>query len=292
MPNSTEPSRRDAPSISDASLAALLAGAELPPGAAPELRPLADALAVLAGRPDHDELAGEADTLTAFRDHFSTSARFGGSGQFGAPGTAHRRGDDRMPRRRYRPAPLRAAAAAVTILGLGGLATAAYAGALPTGLQRLAHDIIGAPTPGARPAAHPSSPEPAATGPGYGLCAAWAHAKADGTRQQRAAAFAALAAAAGGPGNVTAYCRTAAHPTPRPSGPAATPSPRSGKPTALPAPHGSGMPTAIPTPHGTGKPTAIPTPHATGKPTAIPTPHGTRKPTAVPTPHGSARPGG
>ena len=280
MPNFTWPSRRDVPMISDASLAVLLTGAELPPGAPPELRPLAEVLAELAGRPVGDELAGEADTLTAFRNHF------------GAPGSAHRVGRNRRPRPRYRHLPLRVAAAATTILGLGGLATAAYAGALPTGLQRLAHDIIGAPAAGAQPASKPSSAIPAATGqPGYGLCTAWAQAKAHGTRKQQAVAFGRLAAAAGGAGNVTAYCTAAARTATPSSRPRSAPRPphRSGQPTVLPTPHGSGKPTVLPTPHGSGKPTVLPTPHGSGKPTALPTPHGSGKPSALPTPH---NPGG
>jgi hypothetical protein len=262
MPNFTWPNRPDVPLISDASLAALLTGAELPPGAAPELRPLAEALAELAGGPVGDELVGEADTLTAFREHF------------GAAEPAHHVGRNRPPRLRSRHLSLRAAAAATTILGLGGLATAAYAGALPAGLQRLAHDLIGAPAAGARPTARPSPAIPVAPGQsGYGLCTAWAHAKAHGTRKQQAVAFSELAAAAGGPRNVTAYCTAAAHTaTPPPSRPAPTPSHHSDKPTALPTPHGSGEPTALPTPHGSGKPTVLPTPNGSGKPSALPTP--------------------
>jgi len=267
MPNFTWPNWREVPLISDASLEALLAGAELPPGAAPELRPLAEALAELTARPDGDELAGEADTLTAFREHF------------GARGPARDMSRHRRLRPRSRHLPLRAAAAAATILGLGGLATAAYAGALPTGLQRLAHDIIGAPAAVARPTARPSPAIPAASGqPGYGLCTAWAHAKAHGTRKQRAVAFQDLATAAGGPGNVTAYCAATAHTAAPPSArPAPTPSQHSGKPTALPTPHGSGKPTALPTPHGSGKPTALPTPRGSGKPSAQPTPHNPKR---------------
>jgi len=260
MPNFSWPGQRDAPLISDASLAALLAGAQLPPGHPPELRPLAQALAELAGRPAEDELDGEAETLMAFRYHF------------GATEPAQRAGRNHRPRSRYRPVPLGAAAAAATILGLGGLATAAYAGALPAGLQRLAHDLVGAPAPGPQPAASPSPAGPAATGkPGYGLCTAWAQAKAHGTRKQQAVAFDELASAAGGPGNVTAYC-AAVRPGGPPS-PAPAPSHGSGEPTALPTPHGSGEPTAVPTPHGSGKPTAVPTPHGSGKPTALPTAH-------------------
>jgi hypothetical protein len=265
MPNFTWPSRRDVPLISDAAMAALLTGAELPPGAAPQLRPLAETLAELAGRPAEDELDGEAGTLTAFRDHFA------GAGPAQHAGRGHR------PRLHSRPLPLRTAAAVVTILGLGGLATVAYAGVLPTGLQRLAHDVIGAPAAGGRPATKPSPAIPAATGqPGYGLCTAWAQARAHGTRKQQAVAFERLAAAAGGAANVTAYCtaatRTATPPSSRPR-PAPTPSHRSGQPTVLPTPHGSGQPTVLPTPHGSGKPTALPTPHGSGKPSALPTSH-------------------
>ena len=261
MPDFTCPNRRDVPLISDASLAALLTGAELPPGSGPQLRPLARALAELAGRPAEDELAGEAGTLTAFREHF------------GAPVSARDTSRNRRSRLRSRHLPLRAAAIA-TILGLGGLATAAYAGALPAGLQRLAHDTIGAPAAGAQPATGPSPAVPAETGqPGYGLCTAWAHAKAQGTRKQQAAAFQQLAAAAGGPANVTPYCRAAAHTATPSSRPAPTPPHHSGEPTALPTPHGSGKPTTLPTPQGSGKPTILPTPQRSGKPSALPTPH-------------------
>ena len=97
MPNFTWPRRRDVPLISDAALAALLTGAELPPGAAPQLRPLAETLAALAGRPAEDELAGGAGTLTAFRDHF------------GAAGPARHAGRGHRPRLYSRPLPLSAA---------------------------------------------------------------------------------------------------------------------------------------------------------------------------------------
>jgi len=269
MPNSIWPSRQDASWISDAALAALLAGAELPPDSPSQLRPLAEALTKLAGQPVGDELAGEADTLTAFREHF------------GAPGSAHYVSRNRRRRQCSRHLPFRAAAAVATILGLGGLATAAYAGALPAGLQRLAHDLIGAPAAGALPATKPSLAIPAASGrPGYGLCAAWAQAKAHGTHKQRTVAFNELAAAAGGPGNVTAYCAAAAPTHPPSSRPAPTPSQHPGKPAGLPTPHRSGKPTVLPTPRGSSKPTGLPTPHGSGKPTALPTPHPSGKPSA------------
>ena len=258
--------------IGDASLAALLVGRELPPGSAPVLRPLAEALAELRGQPATDELEGETETLAAFRS------------QFGAPRIAHRE-PARTPPRRRRLLLVKAAAVAATLLSLGGIATAAYARALPAPVQRLAHNIIGAPPPDTRPAFTPSSARPATTGnPAYGLCTAWVHAKAHGNRKQRAAAFDRLAAAAGGAGKVTAYCATAAPPGTSPSLlPQPSPAPHgTGRPSGLPAPHGSGKPSGLPTPHGTGVPTVRPTPHGTGKPSVLPAPHGTTGPTAHP----------
>jgi hypothetical protein len=249
--------------IEDTSLAALLAGTQLPPGAGPELRPLAEALAELRARPARDELAGEAETLAAFRD------------QFGPPRMAHRP-PARPPRSRRRLLPVKAAAA--TVLCLGGIATAAYAGALPATVQRFAHDIAGAPAPARQPAPTPGPARPATTGgPAYGLCTAWAHAKAHGTAAQRAAAFRRLAAAAGGAGNVTAYCATAAPPRMSASQP----------PEPSPAPHATGKPSGLPAPRGSGKPSGLPSPHSTGAPTAHPTPHSTGKPSGLPTPRRS-----
>ena len=264
MPNILGPGHPDVP-IGDTSLAALLAGTELPPGPAPELRPLAEALAELRAQPASDELEGEAETLAAFRS------------QFGAPRIAHRP-PARTPPPRRRLLPVKAAAAAAAVLSLGGIAAAAYAGALPATVQRLAHDIIRAPAPGTQPALTPSPARPATTGdPAYGLCTAWAHAKAHGTRKQQAAAFGRLAAAAGGAGNVTTYCATAAPPGTSPSQ----------IPQPSPTPHGTGRPTGLPTPHGSGKPSGFPAPHSTGGPTVRPTPHSTGKPSGLPTPHSS-----
>ena len=248
--------------IGDTSLAALLAGTELPPGPAPELRALAEALAELRAQPASDELEGEAKTLAAFRS------------QFGAPRITHRP-PARTPPPRRRLLPVKAAAAAAAVLSLGGIATAAYAGALPATVQRLAHHIIGAPTPGAQPALTPSPARPATTGdPAYGLCTAWAHAKTHGTAEQSAVAFSKLAAAAGGAANVTTYCATAAPPgTPASRKRHPVPTPHStDRPSGLPAPHGSGKPSGLPTPHGSEGPMVRPTPHSTGKPSGLPTP--------------------
>lgn len=243
MPSFQWSKHRDRPVIGDASLAALLAGAELPAGSAPELRSLAEALAGLRGQPGPGELAGEAETLTAFRHQF---------GAMNAP----RRSRARKPPRRFRPRPVRAAAAAAAMaLSLGGIATAAYADALPASLQLLAHDIAGAPAPDHRPATKPSRAGLATTGHrAYGLCTAWAHAKAQGTHKQTARAFRELAAAAGGRANVSAYCAAVAHPgtsSSHPPEPAPAPE-RTGKPGGLPVPHRGGRPSGLPSPHGSG----------------------------------------
>jgi hypothetical protein len=249
MPNFPWSGRREAAPLSDAALAALLTGADLPVGAPAELRGVAEALAALTGSPAGDELAGEAVALAAFRD------------RLGVPGP--------VARRRRRPpllAPVlsaKAAAVAITALTLGGLATAAYAGALPAPAQQFVHSVIGAPAAHPTAAGHPAgsaSPVgPDATGhPAYGLCTAWAHAKAHGTHKQQAVAFRNLASAAGGAASVAAFCAAVPHPgsTGHPTG----------RPTAHPTPSHPGKPTAHPTPsHSTGKPTPHPTPsHPTG----------------------------
>jgi len=264
MPNFLGPGHRDVPTIGDTSLAALLAGTQLPPGSAPELRPLAEALAELRARPASDELVGEAETLAAFRD------------QFGAPRMAHR--PLARPPRARRLLPVKAVTVAATVLSLGGVATAAYARALPAPVQRFAHDIAGAPAPASRPALTPTPARRATTDdPAYGLCTAWAHARAHGTAAQRAVAYRRLATAAGGAGNVTAYCATAAPPRVSASQP----------PQPSPAPHATGKPSGLPAPRGSGKPSGLPSPHRTGAPTVRPTPHSTGKPSGLPTPRAS-----
>ena len=253
--------------IGDTSLAALLAGTELPHGAVSELRPLAETLAELRARPASDELVGEAETLAAFRNHF------------GRPHAVHRPPAGKGPLL-SRPLLVKAAAAVATVLSFGGIAGAAYAGALPAPVQRLAHHIIGALPPGTpQPALPPSHARSAAPGDSaYGLCTAWAHAKAHGTRKQQAAAFGRLTAAAGGAGKVTTYCATGASPG----------TSSSQNPQPAPTPHGTGRPSGLPTPHGSGKPSGLPTPDSTGAPTVRPTPHSTGKPSLLPTPHGTS----
>jgi len=197
MPNFLRPVPREGLPFNEAALAALLAGTE-PPEPTPGLRHVAEVLAALTSSPASDELAGEASVLAEFRRGVGKSAL--------SPG----------PRRPHRFTPrlgARAAvAAAVAALGLGGLASAAYAGMLPAPVQRLAHETIGAPdVPSGSPSrAHQGT----SAGPGAaGLTAQrWCSVYAHGTPAQRAAVRHDLIRAAGGAGKIPVYCRTATHP--------------------------------------------------------------------------------
>jgi len=249
MPNFPWLSSQDASEMGDASLAALLAGAEPAEGLAPGLLPVADVLAALTAGPTSDELAGEAAALAEFRS------------RVGVPVPAS------QPRHRRHPlltsllSARAAAVAAVAGLSLGGFATAAFAGALPAPAQQFAHHAFGAPAAhGDRPGTHPGATGrpvgPDATGPAaFGLCNAWAHAKAHGNSSQRAVAFHNLADAAGGASNVAAYCAAVPHPGASSS---------HTHPGGPPASHGNGPPAS----HRNGPPTPHPTPHATGKPSS------------------------
>ena len=242
MPNLWWLNSQDAPEIEDASLAALLAGAEPDQGLAPGLQPLADGLATLTATPASDELAGEAAALTEFYH------------RVGVPVPVSRSRHRRHPVLTSLLSARAAAAAAVAALGLGGFATAAFAGALPAPAQQFAHHTFGAPASdggqptGTHPSATATPAGPDATGPAaFGLCTAWAHAKAHGTPSQQAMAFRNLAAAAGGASNVTAYCAAVPHPQASSS--------HSSHPTGPPASH----PTGPPTSHPAGPPTSHPT---------------------------------
>jgi cell division septation protein DedD len=134
MPNFPWQGRQDASAIEDAALAAMLSGPDVPEDLAAGLQPAADVLAALRARPSGDELAGEAFAMAEFRN------------RVGVPDPVRR------TRPRRRPALLTslmsakvAVAAAAVAITIGGVATAAYAGALPAPAQRLAHDVIGAP---------------------------------------------------------------------------------------------------------------------------------------------------
>ena len=254
------PADGDIPPIGDPAYDAMLARILRPEEAPPGLAPVAEAFDALNAAPVHGGVTAEANALAAFR------------GLVGSPAETAPR-----PRRR-RPvltsllsAKLAAVAAAAAVTLGSAAAAAAYAGKLPSSVQNIAHDTIGAPkTPGAQPA-HPVTPQPTKT-PGraaYGLCTAFAHLKAHGSAAQRATAFRRLAAAAGGATRVTTYCAGVAHPGaahPEAATGGGTPGRPSGKPSTLPSPaqrtHPAGKPTATPS-HGpvtapAGKPTSTP----------------------------------
>jgi hypothetical protein len=244
MPSFPWPMRQDEPPMTDAALAALLAGERSPADAVAGLQPVADVLASLRAGPSSEELAGEASALTEFRRVTGVSVQ--------TLRSHHRRPSVLTSLFRVKVA----AAAAVALLG--GLVTAAYADALPAPAQKLAHEAIGAPQ--SANSHSDASHGTAAVGPdatgkaAFGLCTAFSHAKAHGDASQQAVAFRNLAKAAGGASNIASFCAAVPHPG---------------------ASSESQNPGAKPTSHPTGKPTALPTPHShpTGKPTALPTPH-------------------
>jgi hypothetical protein len=229
------------------------------------LWPLAESLALLTGRPASDELEGEAATLAAFRR------------EFGAASRVHRRRAGRL-----RPVHSAVAGIAAAVFSVGGLAAAAYAGALPPPLQRLAHDIIAAPAPHRRPVSRPASAGPAVRGhSARDLCTLWARVQANGTPAQRAAALTKLATAAGGTDRVAAYCAAvtrAVTPASSQPHPARAPHP-SVKPTMVPVPRSPGQPSPPSARHGAGN---AGQPPRTGKPARLPTPPGSGQPRGLP----------
>jgi hypothetical protein len=261
MPNIPGSPRADVPELPDGALDALLTGDLVTDEACAGLQPAAALLAALNAAPHDGELAGHARALAEFRH------------RGGRPVHA-RRSARRRPRLLTALLTAKAAAAAaVAAAALGGVAAAAYTSALPAPAQQFAHSVIGAPSPSpsasASPSHRPGTPQatpartdavgPDATGPaGFGLCTAYAHAKAHGTASQKAVAFRNLAAAARGAAKIAAYCTAVPHPgSSQPSQPASAPT----------------HPTGHPTSHPTGKPSGHPTPHPAGRPSSAPTTH-------------------
>jgi hypothetical protein len=254
MPNIPGSPRADVPELPDGALDALLTGDLVTDEACAGLQPAASLLAALNAAPQDGELAGHARVLAEFR-------RRGGM-------PVHARRSARRRRRLLTSLTAKAAAAAaVAATALGGVAAAAYTSTLPAPAQQFAHGMIGAPSP--QPSHRPGTPQatpartdaagPDATGPaGFGLCTAYAHAKAHGTASQKAVAFRNLAAAAGGAAKIAAYCTAVPHPgSSQPSQPASAPT----------------HPTGHPTSHPTGKPSGHPSPHPAGRPSSAPTTH-------------------
>ncbi len=223
-------SRMDTPQVGDGALDALLAQDLGPEETAATLRPVAEVLAALRGVPSGGELAGLDRALAEFH-------RAGG-----VPDGSRRSRPRRRALRRTRLSAKLAGAMAATVLGSS--IAAAYAGVLPAALQQFAHTSIAAPaanpnsnsSPRPRPrpspdetsrAGVPVGPDP--TGPAaHGLCTAYSRAEAHGSAAQQAVAFRKLVAAAGGAGQVAAYCATVASPSVGPAGHA------TGRPTARP----------------------------------------------------------
>jgi hypothetical protein len=161
MPSLRRTARQDVSDVDDTFLESLLAGNGLQPGASAELRPVADALAALGAHPAGDELTGLAAARAEFRRRVAVPVEVRQSRRWRSVGLVSRLGV-RV-----------ASAAAVVVMGFGGAAAVAYAGALPSSWQQFAHRTIGAPAHGAshearaatgaaRSAAHrPSSRHPA-----------------------------------------------------------------------------------------------------------------------------------
>jgi hypothetical protein len=148
MPNIPQPPLQDGPAVTDADLVALLAGKR---DVAPGLQPVADVLAALGAGPSLGELAGEASALAEFRRRTGVPV----------PRRHARRSTAGLTSRLSVKA---AAGAAAATLVLGGAATAAFANMLPAPIQRLAHDVIGAPDAPSAPQPGPARGKPAAPG--------------------------------------------------------------------------------------------------------------------------------
>lgn len=159
---------------------------------------------------------------------------------------------------------VKAAVVGALVVGAGGVALAAGAGALPNPLR--GHPVPAASAdathPGRRPAAsdHPGNADPSASL--VGLCHAYtAGAGSDHGKELDSPAFQALLTAAGGKTNVDEFCAkllatAATHPDGQPSGhPGVT---RGGQPTGHPTEHSTGPPIE----HPTGAPAHTP---ATGR---------------------------
>lgn len=232
--------------------------------AAPEIGALAELLAAAAAPATARELAGETAAIAVFARARDTGGR---------PHTAARR---RSMLATFLSTKLAAAAAAGAI-GFGGVAAAAYAGALPEPIQDFAHQTVGAPSADSDTAgqgdAHKNGSAdshanagssgqavgPDATGPAkYGLCTAFAQEKAEnGKVDTKSVAFKALAEAAGGANKIDAYCADATPPSDSATSESSSADHPTGEPTTATDEQPSGTPS---TPdHPSGKPTDLTT---------------------------------
>ena len=239
MPISLRPDRGDVPPLGDPAFDALLARTLRPEEAVASLQPVVESFAALYAAPVHSGPAAEAHALTAFRALAGPGR--GTAGPRPGPRAAHRRAGRRSTRgwaqSRLAGIRLAAATAAVAAVAALGGAVAAYAGDLPAPMQRLAHDVIGAP-PAAGGAPQPDlgrpGPMPLPGNAAHGLCRAYEQALAHDRSGLNPVTLRRLAAAAGGPGQVKAYCARLVPPGHPANGHPAHP--KHGKPATLAAP--------------------------------------------------------
>jgi hypothetical protein len=144
--------------LDEVSAERLLRGQRPASGAPAGEQAVYELLAAASAPPTAREISGEARAVAAF-----TATRPATTGPRHARQVIRRR----RPAVRPRVGHGVAAAAALGALTLGGVAAAAYTGSLPSSIQRLAHDHIGAPhgdRPGShRPGSLPSRPKPTGT---------------------------------------------------------------------------------------------------------------------------------
>ena len=124
------------PSLDEVSAERLLRGQRPASGAPAGEQAVYELLAAASAPPTARELSGEARAVAAF-----TATRPATTGPRHARHVIRRR----RPAVRPRVGHGVAAAAALGALTLGGVAAAAYTGSLPSSIQKLAHDHIGAP---------------------------------------------------------------------------------------------------------------------------------------------------
>lgn len=123
-------------SFDEVSAERLLRGQHAPAGASAGEQALGRLLAAAAAPPSTDELSGEAWAVAAF-----VATRPATTGPRHAWRVRRQRRSVLTPRISHGVA----AAAALGVLTVGGVAAAAYTGSLPSSMQRLAHDHLGAP---------------------------------------------------------------------------------------------------------------------------------------------------
>jgi hypothetical protein len=268
MPEFPFPRRAGDRPVPGVALDRLLDGDFATERATPDVKALADLLSSAAGPPSDRELADQTAAIAAF-------VRERHVGRHRRPATATGR---RSMLTTLLSTKL-AAAAAAGALGFGGLAAAAYTGALPEPIQDFAHQTVGAPAaasdhadPSGQSTAHDNSQAseqanagqsgqpvgPDATGAArLGLCTAFAEEKAEnGEVDTRSVAYRALVEAAGGAHNIDEFCAGVAAPG-EGSGSASVPSSDAASEHATGAP--TDMPSQAQTPrHPTGKPTELP----------------------------------